>query len=170
MAGGRAPGASAWPRSTRTPTRRSWPATSPRRPARSARPPPRSAARRRRAARALAATERRLAALYDLLGDRDRALDGAAATPPSSFAAAGLAGEAAAERLRVAGYRQSAGRHGEAVELAVAAADEATRAERTDLRARALGLEGVARAKRGEFAGRAWRRSGRGCRWRSSTS
>ena len=72
-------------------------------------------------------------------------------TPPDSFAAAGLAGEAAAERLRVAGYRQSAGRHGDAVELAVAAADEATRAERTDLRARALGLEGVARAKRGEF-------------------
>ena len=34
----------------------------------------------------------------------------------------------------------------------MAAADEATRAERTDLRARALGLEGVARAKRGEFA------------------
>ena len=100
-----------------------------------------------------AATERRLAALYDLLGDRDRALT-ARLDAAGSFAAAGLAGEAAAERLRVAGYRQSAGRHGDAVELAMAAADEATRAERTDLRARALGLEGVARAKRGEFAGR----------------
>ncbi len=98
----------------------------------------------------LAATERRLAALYDLLGDRDRALT-ARLDAAGSFAAAGLAGEAAAERLRVAGYRQSAGRHGDAVELAMAAAGEATRAERTDLRARALGLEGVARAKRGEF-------------------
>ncbi|HEX6027197.1 MAG TPA: response regulator transcription factor, partial [Solirubrobacter sp.] len=100
---------------------------------------------------ALAAIERRLAALYDLQGDRGRALT-ARLDAAGSFSAAGLPGEAAAERLRVAAYQQSAGRHGEAVELAVAAAEEATRAERTDLRARALGLEGVARAKRGEHA------------------
>jgi DNA-binding CsgD family transcriptional regulator len=97
-----------------------------------------------------ATIERRLAALYDLLGDRDRALT-ARLDAAGSFAAAGLAGEAAAERLRVAGYRSSAGRQGDAVELARAAASEAVLAERIDLRARALGLEGVARAKRGEF-------------------
>ena len=60
--------------------------------------------------------------------------------------------EAAAERLVVAGYLQSAGKHGEAVALARAAGEEARRAERIDLRARALGLEGVATAKGGELA------------------
>jgi DNA-binding CsgD family transcriptional regulator len=103
------------------------------------------------AAHPSAEIQRRLAALYDLLGDRDRALS-ARLDAAGAFAAAGLPGEAAAERLRVAGYRQSAGRQSDAVELAITAAEEATRAERTDLRARALGLEGVARAKRGEFA------------------
>ena len=110
-----------------------------------------AAAQRTERVRTAATTERRLAALYDLLGDRDRAL-AARLDAAGSFAAAGLPGEAAAERLRVAGYRQSAGRQSDAVELAITAAEEATRAERTDLRARALGLEGVARAKRGEFA------------------
>ncbi len=61
-------------------------------------------------------------------------------------------GEAARERLAAAAYLQSSGRHSEAVELATLAGEEAVRAERVDLRARALGLQGVARAKRGEFA------------------
>ena len=69
-----------------------------------------------------------------------------------SFATNGLPGEAAAERLVVAGYLQSAGKHGEAVTLAREAGEEAQRAERIDLRARALGLEGVATAKGGELA------------------
>ena len=51
-----------------------------------------------------------------------------------------------------AGYLRAAGQHGEAVELTAARArEEAVRAERADLRARALGLEGVARVKGGEF-------------------
>jgi DNA-binding NarL/FixJ family response regulator len=52
----------------------------------------------------------------------------------------------------VAAYLQSAGKHGEAVALARVAGEEAQRAERIDLRARALGLEGVATAKGGELA------------------
>jgi DNA-binding CsgD family transcriptional regulator len=100
---------------------------------------------------ALAATQRRLAALYDLQGDRERAL-AARAAAADTFAAGEQPGEAAAERLLICGYLQSAGRHTEAVDLALAAAEEARAAGRTDLRARALGLEGVARAKRGEFA------------------
>jgi len=93
---------------------------------------------------------RRLAALHALQGDRERAL-GARRIAADGFAAAGMTGEAAGERLVIASYLQSAGRHSEAVELAALAGDEAVRAERIDLRARALGLQGVARAKRGEF-------------------
>ena len=108
----------------------------------------REAAALRRApgdAAALAATLRQLAGLHELQGDRERART-ARAEAATAFAAAGLRAEAAVERLRLGGYAQSAGRHGEAVELAMAAG-----VERVDLRARALGLEGVARAKRGEF-------------------
>jgi tetratricopeptide (TPR) repeat protein len=59
--------------------------------------------------------------------------------------------EAAADRLAGAGHLQSAGRHGEAIELARAAEAEARAAERPDLVARSLGLAGVATAKRGDF-------------------
>jgi len=100
--------------------------------------------------RALADAERRLAGICELQGDRERAL-AARRVAADAFVAIGLSGEAAAERLIAAGYLQSAGVHSEAVELARDAGAEARRAERTDLRARALGLEGVARAKRGEF-------------------
>jgi DNA-binding NarL/FixJ family response regulator len=94
--------------------------------------------------------QRRLAGLYELQGDRGRAL-AARRIAADAFAAAGEAGEAAAERLATAGYLQSAGKHSEAVELATVAGEEAVRADRVDLRARALGLRGVALAKRGEF-------------------
>ncbi len=104
------------------------------------------AAARERTGAELAGTLRRLARLHELQGDRERAratrVDAA-----TVFAAAGLSAEAAVERLLLAGYAHSAGRHSEAVELASAARD----AGRVDLRARALGVEGVARAKRGEF-------------------
>jgi DNA-binding NarL/FixJ family response regulator len=100
--------------------------------------------------RALADVERRLAGIFELQNDRKRAL-AARRVAADAFTASGLPGEAAAERLIAAGYLQSAGKHSEAVELASRAVDEATRAERTDLRARALGLQGVATAKRGEF-------------------
>jgi DNA-binding NarL/FixJ family response regulator len=101
--------------------------------------------------RALADAQRHLAAVYELRGDRERA-QAARRVAADSFAANGLPGEAAAERLVVAGYLQSAGEHGEAVALARVAGEEAQRAERIDLRARALGLEGVATAKGGELA------------------
>jgi ATP/maltotriose-dependent transcriptional regulator MalT len=67
-----------------------------------------------------------------------------------AFAANGFPGEAAAERLAAAGYLVSAGKQREAVELTAAAGEEAARAERFDLRARVLGLHGIARVKVGE--------------------
>jgi DNA-binding NarL/FixJ family response regulator len=109
------------------------------------------AARRVRGAdRALARAERRLATVYDLNGDRERALAGRQAAAEVN-AAIGEPAEAAADRLVVARYLQAASRHDEAIEFARAAGEEARRAGRTDLRARALGLEGVARARRGEL-------------------
>jgi DNA-binding CsgD family transcriptional regulator/tetratricopeptide (TPR) repeat protein len=100
--------------------------------------------------RALADAERRIAAIYALQGDRARAL-AARRVAAEAYAANGFPGEAAAERLVTAGYLQSAGRHAEAAATARVAGQEAVRAERTDLRARAMGLEGVARAKLGAF-------------------
>jgi ATP/maltotriose-dependent transcriptional regulator MalT len=102
------------------------------------------------AGRALADAERRLATIYELQGDRERAL-AARRVAAEAYSANGLPGDAAAERLIAAGYLQSSGNHVEAVELTARAIDEAARAERADLRARALGLQGVARVKRGEF-------------------
>ncbi|MDA0180170.1 AAA family ATPase [Solirubrobacter phytolaccae] len=100
---------------------------------------------------ALATTERRLAGLFELQGDREHALL-TRRSAAAAFDLAHLPGEAAAERLLLAAYGQSAGRHAEAAELARTAQADGERAGRSDLRARALGLEGVARAKRGEFA------------------
>src|SRR4029079_18098736 len=102
------------------------------------------------AGRALADAERRIAGIYALQGDRTRAL-AARRVAAEAYAANGLPAEAAAERLIAAGYLQSAGQHTEAAALARRAGEEAVRAERADLRARAMGLEGVATAKRGEF-------------------
>ena len=98
--------------------------------------------------RALADAERRMASIYSLQGDRVRAL-AARRVAAEAYAANGLPGEAASERLVVAGFLQSAGLHGEAAAVAQAARAEALRAERVDLQARAIGLEGVARAKGG---------------------
>ncbi len=102
------------------------------------------------AGRALGDAERRLAAIYELQGDRERAL-AARRVAADAFAANGLPGDAATERLVAAGYLQSAGNHREAVELTRRAEEEAGRAERIDLRARSLGLQGVVRVKGGEF-------------------
>ena len=88
--------------------------------------------------------------IYELQGDRARAL-AARLVAADAFAANGLPGEAAAERLVGGGYLQSAGRQEEALELMRLAGEEAARAERTDLRARTLGLGGVAMAKGGDF-------------------
>ena len=102
------------------------------------------------AGRALADAERRIAGIYALQGDRTSAL-AARRVAAEAYAANGLPGEAAAERLVAAAYLQSAGRHDEAAATARQAGDEAIRAERTDLRARAMGLQGVAQAKLGAF-------------------
>jgi ATP/maltotriose-dependent transcriptional regulator MalT len=103
------------------------------------------------AGRALADAERRMASIYELQGDRPRAL-AARRVAAEAFAANQLPGEAAAERLVIAGYHQSAGRHDEAQATAAQARREAVHAERPDLQARSMGLEGVARVKGGAFA------------------
>ena len=102
--------------------------------------------------RALADAQRRLAGVYALQGDRERAL-AARQVAAAAYAAHGLTADAAAERLVAATFLQSRGRHAEAAETARQAGEEARLAERTDLRARALGLAGVAQAKGGDFAG-----------------
>ncbi len=102
------------------------------------------------AGRALADAERRMATIYDLQGDRERGL-AARRVAAEAFAANDLPGEAAAERLIIAAYLQASGAHDEASAVAATARDEARRSERADLQARSLGLEGVARAKRGDY-------------------
>lgn len=100
--------------------------------------------------RALADAERRIAAIYALQGDRPNALS-ARRVAAEAYAANGLPGEAAAERVVIAGYLQSAGEHAEAASVAATAREEALRADRIGLRARAMGIEGVARVKGGAF-------------------
>lgn len=100
--------------------------------------------------RALADAERSLAAIYGLQGDRERAIT-ARRVAAEAYAANGLPGDAAAERLGAAAFLSSAGHYADAVDLTRQAGEEAARAERTDLRARALGLEGVSRVKGGDF-------------------
>jgi len=97
-----------------------------------------------------AEAQRRLACVHELRGDRDVAL-AARGGAAEAYAAAGRPAEAAVERLAMAVYLRSAASYSEAIELAEAAGRDAELAERLDLRARALGLEGVARAKRGDF-------------------
>jgi DNA-binding CsgD family transcriptional regulator len=100
--------------------------------------------------RARGELEQRLAGVYSLLGDRARALV-ARRTAAEAYEAADMPADAAANRIVAASYLQSSGGHAEAAELAATAASEADGAGRPDLRARALGFEGAARAKRGEF-------------------
>jgi tetratricopeptide (TPR) repeat protein len=102
------------------------------------------------AGRALADAERTLATIYDLQGDRARALT-ARCVAAEAFASNGFPGEAAADRVVAAGYHQSAGNFAAAIELMLRAGEEAARAERVDLRARVLGLLGVSRVKAGEY-------------------
>ena len=114
------------------------------------------AGRGRRAATArVAAAQRRLAAVHELRGDREARGRGAARRAADAFAADGPPAEAAVERLAIANQRRLAARHGEAVELARRPrARTPTRAGRLDLRVRALGLEGMARAKHGDYEAR----------------
>jgi DNA-binding NarL/FixJ family response regulator len=96
-----------------------------------------------------AQTERKLAALYELECAWDAAF-GARGIAAESFRAAGRPDEAAAERIAAAGNLQSAGSLTAALELIIEASNEADRAERVDLKARALGLEGLVRARMGD--------------------
>ncbi len=100
----------------------------------------------------LAVAQRRLAAVYDLRGDRESA-SAARRTAANAYAAAGSPAEAAVEHLAIAGYLGNSADHSAAIELAQAAGAEAGGAKRLDLRARALGLEGVARTRGGDFEG-----------------
>jgi DNA-binding NarL/FixJ family response regulator len=97
-----------------------------------------------------ARAQRRVAAVGDLVGERDAAF-AARRLAADAFAAAGELTEAALERLAMAEHHRRSARYGEAIELSELAAEEASAAGRTDLRARALGLQGVARAKGGRF-------------------
>jgi DNA-binding CsgD family transcriptional regulator len=94
-------------------------------------------------------TQRRLATVHGLQGSWERALS-ARQEAAGAFAAHGLPGEAATERLVAAEVLEAAGRRREALELVRAASAEAARAERTDLAALALGLEGQLRVELGE--------------------
>jgi len=94
--------------------------------------------------------QRRLAAVYVLTGENDAAL-AARRLAAEGFASAGQPAEAAQERLAMADHHRRGARYGEAVELAEVAIAEADTARRSDLRARLLGLRGVAQAKGGDF-------------------
>jgi DNA-binding NarL/FixJ family response regulator len=100
-------------------------------------------------ARAWAEVERRRAGLYELQCAWDSAL-AARAAAADGFSASGLPGEAAAERLAAAASLQSGGRLSAALELVTVAAGEADEAGRQDLKVRAMGLEGLVRARLGD--------------------
>ena len=97
-----------------------------------------------------AEAERELATIYDLQGACERAL-GCRRGWAAAYGRAGLPAEAATELLAAAGYLDSAGSLGAALELVERASEEATRSGRDDLRVRALGIEGTVRAKLGEI-------------------
>lgn len=93
-------------------------------------------------------SERRLAGIHELRGDWPAAM-AARALAAEAFDRAGRLGDAAAERLAMAGHLQSAGQLSDALRLVVAATRELP-TDDVSLRARALGLEGIVRAKLGE--------------------
>lgn len=97
-----------------------------------------------------ARAQRRLAAVNDLVGERDAAF-ATRRLAADAFAAAGEPTEAALERLAMAEHHRRTARYAEAIDLTELAAEEASAAGRADLRARALGLQGVAQAKGGQF-------------------
>ena len=102
--------------------------------------------------RALAGAQRELAAVQELRGDREAAF-AARRAAAEAFAASGSRADAAVEHLAMANQRRLAAKHADAIALALTAREEADAAGRLDLRIRALGLEGVARAKHGDYAG-----------------
>jgi DNA-binding NarL/FixJ family response regulator len=101
-------------------------------------------------AAAYARAQRRLAAVQDLTGERDSAF-ASRRLAAEAFAGAGQPADAALEHLAMADHRRWRAGYGEAIELSSLAIEEADEAQRVDLRARALGLRGVAQAKGGKF-------------------
>jgi DNA-binding CsgD family transcriptional regulator len=97
-----------------------------------------------------ASAQRRLAAVLELRGDREAAF-AAHRLAAETFAAHGAPADAAIEHLAMANQLRISARHGEAIDLAGIALQQSDRAGRLDLRLRALGLEGLARAKHGEY-------------------
>ena len=99
-----------------------------------------------------ARAQRRLAAVSELRGDRASAL-AARQVAAAAYTEGGRPADAAVERLAMANYMRAEASYSAAIELSQAAAADAERADRLDLRLRAVGLEGVATAKRGDFEG-----------------
>ena len=99
---------------------------------------------------ALARALRELAAVSELKGDREGAFT-ARRSAAAAYVANGRPAEAAVELLAMANQRRLAARHGEAIELAQAARAQADAAGRLDVRIRAVGLEGMATAKHGDY-------------------
>jgi DNA-binding CsgD family transcriptional regulator len=97
-----------------------------------------------------ARAQRSLASVHDLTGERDAAF-AARRLAADSFAAADLPVEAALERLAMADHHRRSARYRDAIELTEVAAAEASGAGRVDIRARLLGLQGVAQAKGGSY-------------------
>jgi DNA-binding CsgD family transcriptional regulator len=97
-----------------------------------------------------AEAQRRLAAVSELRGDRASAL-AARQVAAAAYVEGGRPSDAAVERLAMANYMRAEASYSAAIELTQAAADDAERAGRLDLKLRAVGLEGVAIAKRGDF-------------------
>lgn len=97
-----------------------------------------------------AEAQRRLAGVYELGGEREQAF-AARRLAAEAFAEAERPAEAALERLAMADHHRRGARYAEAIELARLAAAEARAAERVDLDARILGLQGVVEAKGGDF-------------------
>ena len=98
----------------------------------------------------MADAQRSLAAVHELRGERESAF-AVRRTAVEAYAANGRPAEASAEHLAMANYLRLAARHGDAIELARTAREQADAAGRLDLRIRAIGLEGLATAKHGEY-------------------
>jgi DNA-binding NarL/FixJ family response regulator len=99
----------------------------------------------------LAETLRRLAGALELQGRWEDAL-AAREQSAAAFAACARPADAAAERLAAAAHLRSAASFRAALALLETASAEAATADRPDLRARILGLEGNVRARMGEGA------------------
>ena len=99
---------------------------------------------------ACAQAQRRLAAVHELRADRAAAF-AARNAAAEAFAAEKRHAEAAVERLALANYLRAGANYTASVDLARTAARDAAEAGRQDLRLRALGLQGVAEAKGGDY-------------------